>query len=143
MAKNAARRQTFADLVKEPTWSQTEASRGGRYAARPGRFNGAGEFFDPAGQRLLLREDDIEVEEAQRLVDGGALVVAESCGCGGWYGDCTPEWLTDEQLRGLRNGPDPRFTGRHDVPTWIDVWAGEGGAVVFAHGDVSWGAALR
>lgn len=142
MAKNA-RRETFADLIKEPTWSQTKASRGGQYAARPGRFNGAGEFFDPTGHRLLLREEDIPVEAAQRLVDTGALVVAESCGCGGWSGDCTPEWLTDEQLRALRHGPAPRFTGRHGAPTWIDVWAGDARPVLFAHGDVSWDTTLE
>jgi hypothetical protein len=142
MAKNA-RRQTFADLIKAPTWSQSKASAGGQYAPRPGRFNRAGEFFDPAGHKLLLRDEDIPVEEAQRLVNAGALVVAEGCGCGGWSGDCTPVWLSDEQLSGLRHGTAPRFTGRYGAPTWIDVWGGEARPVVFAHGDVSWGTALE
>jgi len=95
MAKSP-RQQTFADLTQEPTWSETNASRSGQYAPRPGRFNG----------------------------------------------DCTPEWVTHDQLRDLRRGLAPEFTGRYGAPTWIDVWANDHGTVVFAHGDVSWGNAL-
>lgn len=141
MAKSG-RRQTFADLLKEPTWSEIPASRSGRHAPRPGRFNGAGEFFDPDGVELLLVAEDVTAEEAQELVEVGAAVAAEGCGCGGWYGGCTPEWVPDEQLQGLRRGPAPQFTGRHRAPTWIDVWANDVRTVVFAHGDVSWGTAL-
>jgi hypothetical protein len=88
-------------------------------------------------------EEDASPEEARRLVQAGALVVAEVCGCGGGYGGCTPKWVTGDQLADLRHGgPAPRFTGRYGAPTWIDVWANDERTVVFAHGDVSWGAAL-
>lgn len=133
---------TFADLVKEPTWSESQRTRTGRFAVRPGGVNGAGEFFDPSGLQLWLQAEETTVDEAQRLVDTGALVIAEGCGCGGWYAGCTPRWVTDEQLRALRGAPSPTLLGRGGTPTWIDVWSNERGTVVFAHGDVSWGQAL-
>ncbi|GAA2485351.1 hypothetical protein [Terrabacter carboxydivorans] len=133
---------TFADLVKEPTWSQSDASRSGQHAPRPGRFNGAGEFFDLSGSQLELVVGNVPAEEAQRLLEAGAALVSESCGCGGSYGDCTPVWATDKQLHELRSGPPPQLTDRHSAPTWLDAWAGERGSVVFAHGDISWGNVL-
>jgi hypothetical protein len=136
------RRQTFADLVQEPTWSETDASHSGQYAPRPGRFNGAGEFFDPDGIKLRLVAEHATKDEAQALIESGAAVVAEVCGCGGFNGDCTPDWVTHDQLRELRRGLAPELAGRDGVPTWIDVWANDHGTVVFAHGDVSWGNAL-
>lgn len=142
MRKRKPTGPSFADLVKEPTWSQSDASRSGRHASRPGRFNGAGEFFDPSGSQLQLVAENITAEEAQQLLEAGAALVAESCGCGGTYGDCTPVWATDEQLHELRSGPPPRPTGRHSAPTWLDLWAGDRVSVVFAHGDVSWGDVL-
>jgi hypothetical protein len=141
MAKSQ-RKPTFADLAQQPTWSETDASRSGRHALRPGQFNAAGEFFDPAGVRLRLVVEDASEADAQTLVESGALVAAEECGCGGSYGDCAPEWVTPDQLRALRQGQAPRFTGRHGTPTWIDVWTNDHSTVVFAHGDVAWGAAL-
>ena len=139
---NSPRQRTFADLTQEPTWSETDASRSGQYEPRPGGFNGAGEFFDPDGIKLRLVAEDATEDEAQALIDGGAVVVAEGCGCGGSYGDCTPEWVTHDQLRDLRQGLAPGFSGRYGAPAWIDVWVNDHGTVVFAHGDVSWGNAL-
>lgn len=36
------RQESFADLVKEPTWSQTRSSSRGQQAPMPGRFNRIG-----------------------------------------------------------------------------------------------------
>src|SRR6478735_11621475 len=141
MRKRKQSGSTFADLVKEPTWSQGDASRKGLHAPRPGRFNGAGEFFDPSGSQLKLVAGDITEEEAQRLLEAGAAIAYEACGCGGAYGDCTPVWAPENQLRELRSGPPPKFTDRHGAPTWLDAWASKHRTVVFAHGDVSWGSA--
>ena len=135
-------RQTFADLVKQPMWSETNASRKGQQAPRPGRFNAAGDFFDLDGNRLQLVSEDVTEEEAQNLLDAGASVVIETCGCGGSYGDCTPQWLPDEQIHDLKHSSGPRFTGRHGAPSWLDVWASDERTVVFAHGDVAWGRVL-
>ncbi len=143
MSKRKQPGPTFADLVKEPTWSQSESSRTGQHAPRPGRFNGADQFFDPSGSRLKLVAESITEEEAQRLLEDGAALVSEACGCGGNYGGCTPVWATEKQLHELRSGPPPRFADRHGAPTWLDVWAGDQSSVVFAHGDVSWGNTLE
>ena len=78
-----------------------------RSAPRPGGCNGAGEFFDPDGIKLGLVAKDATGDEAQALIESGAAVVAEVCGCGGSYGDCTPEWVTRDQLRDLRRGLAP------------------------------------
>lgn len=139
MAKKRRRATTFAELAGQPMWSETEAARTGEHAVRPGAVNVAGDFFDPSGRRLVVESVDIGVDVAQQLVDAGALVVAESCGCGGGYGGCTASWLDDQQLRELKGGPPPTFTGRHRAPTWLDVWTNGERRVVYAHGDVSWG----
>ena len=77
MAKSP-RQQTFAELVQAPTWSETDASRSGQYAPRPGGFNGAGEFFDPDGIKLRLVAKHATEHEAQALIEAGAAV-ADVC----------------------------------------------------------------
>ncbi len=139
MSKKGARRQVFVDLLKEPTWSETVAAHSGRYAPRPGGVNGAGEFFDPDGLLLHLVAEQVSPQDAQRMVDSGAQVLIETCGCGGEPGGCTPQWLTEAQLKSLIGGHAPRFTGAHSAPSWIDVWGNDVRTVLYAHGDVSWG----
>lgn len=139
MASRRPRRPTFAELAQLPTWSDTPEGR--ERQSRPGGFNRAGEFFDRDGELLRLRDEDVTAEEAQRLVTGGALVAFETCGCGGG-GGCKARWLSDEQLLALRSGSPPRIPDRLHAPTWIDVWANEARTVVYAHGDVAWGASI-
>jgi hypothetical protein len=136
MAKKP-RGRTFADLAKEPTWGEAERSRSGEHAVRPGMFNRGGEFFDPSGRLLVLKQQAVGPAEAVQRVSDGALVAFEGCGCGGWAG-CAPEWFTGDRLLRLRTGPGPRFVRGHGAPTWIDVWASGAGEVVFAHGEVDW-----
>ena len=102
----------------------------------------AGQFFDPHGLELRLITRDVTGAVAQRLVDAGALVVVEECGCGAGPGGCTPWWLDDDQLRKLRGGAAPWVTGRNQAPTWIDQWGNDDHVVVFAHGEVCWGGVL-
>lgn len=73
MARKATRAKTFAELAAEPTWSERQASRTGKYAPRPGGLNPAGEFFDPQGVELELQLEDASAEQAQQAVDVGAL----------------------------------------------------------------------
>ncbi|MCE1177884.1 MAG: hypothetical protein LWW86_02450 [Micrococcales bacterium] len=141
VARKTARAKTLAQLAAEPTWSESQASHTGRHAPRPGGVNSAGEFFDPRGVKLALQLADASEEQAQQAVDAGASIAIESCGCGGAPG-CTPRWLQDKDVRTLRGGQPPTFTGRYGAPTWLEVWGAPDRTVVFAHGDMSWGDVL-
>jgi hypothetical protein len=128
---------TFAELLKQRTWSEAEPRESGEHAVRPGKYNHAGELFDPSGQLLVLQQEDISPQRAQELVRGGARVAHEVCGCGGWAG-CQPDWLSSDALSRVRSGSAPSLRGR-GVPTWIDVWSSAAGHVIYLHGDVQWG----
>jgi len=130
---------TFAELLKKAPRSEGDVQRSGKHAARPGRYNLAGDLFDPSGRRLLLLHEDITPDQAREWVRGGALVAYESCGCGGWTG-CQPEWLTGDALSRLHSASAPEFVGGHGAPAWIDVWSSDlSRVVVYLHGDVRWG----
>jgi len=133
---------TFAELLREPTWSDAKGRHSPEHAIRPGKYNSAGELFDPSGRPLLPAQEYVTPELAQELVAGGALVAHEGCGCGGWTG-CQPEWLSPEALARLRSAPVPELVGGHGVPTWIDVWSNDVAQVVYLHGDVPWGDEFR
>lgn len=90
MARKHQRAKTFAQFLRAPTWSETDAARRGEHAVRSGGVNPAGEFFDPFGKQVVRQKAEISPEDAQRAVDAGALVVAEGCGCGGGPGGCSP-----------------------------------------------------
>lgn len=130
---------TFAELLTKPPRSDGDAQRSGKHAVRPGRYNLAGDLFDPGGRRLFLLHEDIRPHRAREWVSGGALVAYEACGCGGWTG-CQPDWLTSDGLSRLQSAPAPQFVGGHGAPTWIDVWSSAlDRVVVYLHGDVRWG----
>jgi len=141
MAKKS-KAPTFAELLKQPTWSEGGARVSGEHAVRPGRYNSAGELFDPSGRPIRPRQECATPELAQELVNGGALVAHEGCGCGGWQG-CQPEWLTSDALTRLRWAQGPELIASHGVPTWIDVWSSDESVVVYLHGDVRWGDEFR
>ncbi|XGX79822.1 hypothetical protein LQK93_02639 [Terrabacter sp. BE26] len=133
---------TFAELLKQPTWSEAEPRVPGEYAVRPGKYNAAGELFDPSGAPIRPQQEYVTPELAQELVNGGALVAHEGCGCGGWQG-CQPVWLSVDALRRVRSGQAPELIGSHGTPTWIDVWSSDDGVIVYLHGDVRWGDEIR
>ena len=133
---------TFAELLKQPSWSESDARVSREHAVRPGTYNAAGELFDPSGRPMVLEREDVTPGLAQKLVEGGALVAHELCGCGGWTG-CPPEWLPLEALARLQLAEAPELVGRRGVPTWIDVCSTDKSEVVYLHGDVRWGDVLR
>lgn len=130
-------RKTFAEIVAEtaaiPTPEPTTSF---------GVFDEAGDLWDPAGHRLHRVKAEITPAQARKIVREGGQLAWESCGCGGWQG-CQPIWVSQAARAQLGDGPKPRFTNRYHSPTWIDLWAGDAGRVVLAHGDVAWGDALR
>jgi hypothetical protein len=128
---------TFSELLKRPTWSEGEARVSGEHAVRPGKYNAAGELIGPSGRPILLQQEFVTPQLAQELVERGALVAHEVCGCGGWTG-CQPSWLPEEALTRLRSAHAPVLVEDHGVPTWIDVWGSDEGQVVYLHGDVRW-----
>jgi hypothetical protein len=129
---------TFKDMLSEPTWSEIDGPKRGAQSVRPGRFNSTGDFFDLSGHVLTCTTSDVTPETAQALVDDGAVIAFEGCGCGGGNG-CGPEWFVDDALASVRGGSRPRFVRGYGSPTWIDVWTSDESTVVFAHGDVVWG----
>lgn len=125
---------TFKDFLSEPTWSETDAPTN----IRPGTFNFSGEFFDLSGNVLSRSQADVTPKVAQALVDDGAVVAFEGCGCGGG-GGCAATWFTDDALDSVRGGPKPAYVKGYGSPTWIDVWTNDDTTVVYAHGDIEWG----
>jgi len=131
------RSKSFAEIVAE-----VKAEPMPEPEVCPGGYNSAGELFDPAGNRLHRVRTKITPSQAQHHVSEGAQLAWESCGCGGWSG-CLPIWVEANIGSTLGDGSKPRFIGRHDAPTWIDLWQGDGGPVVYAHGDMKWAEALE
>lgn len=130
----------MADIVSDVV-SAGPSRPHGREAQRSGVFDAAGQLFDREGELLELSASTVSPAEAKALVPSAAAVLFESCGCGG-YGGCRPEWLTPDQVSSLAHAGEPRFGDAYGAPTWIDVWTGPSGPVIFAHGDVEWGDAL-
>lgn len=128
------RKKTFAEIAAEAR-AEPKLQR----VVRPGGVNQDGEFFDLSGH-LLIRIGEVTPKKAQELVTEGASVVWEGCGCGGSSG-CTAQWI-EASIRDGLGSERPRFVKGYGSPTWIDLWEGDGGFVVYAHGDVEWGDAF-
>ncbi|GAA4842131.1 hypothetical protein GCM10023221_20080 [Luteimicrobium xylanilyticum] len=128
--------RSFAEIVAEVV-----STPGPERVVRPGSFNREGELFDPDGG-LLVRRGLLTVGGARHEVRRGARLAWEGCGCGGWAG-CAPVWVDGPAARSLAADGSPRLRSRRNgAPTWIDLWQGEAGPVVFAHGEVEWGDAF-
>lgn len=130
-------RPTFAEMVRQPTWSEQEASTTGRHAVRPGTYNQAGELFDPEGAPLRKVRDDVTADDARRLLVEGARLVHESCGCGG-HGGCPPRWFEATEVSAVLADERAAWVHDEDEGGWADVWAGAAGEVVYAHGEIAW-----
>ncbi|WP_375406704.1 hypothetical protein [uncultured Amnibacterium sp.] len=126
----ARRVPTMAEITA--VVATTSAPRTARDSVRPGRFNLEGRFFDPDGNPLTRLSDELTEEEALERIRSGARVAAEPCGCGGTSRGCAPIWSDDSSSN---DGATLRLPRRSEMPTWIDLWSGDSGDVVFLHGD--------
>lgn len=129
-------RRTFADIVAEAAAEPPHVR-----VVRPGGHNDDGDFFDPAGN-LLVRVREIASRTARELVRDGAQLAFEGCGCGGGVGGCPTTWIAPALAMAAAEAASPRPVKGFGSPTWIDHWTGDGGDVVYVHGDVEWKDAL-
>lgn len=133
-------RPTFREIAEE---ARLRPRASGAQGVRPGRFNLAGEFFEPSGSRLTLCETELPPARALEAVQAGALLAFEACGCSGdGAGGCEIRRFESKDVVDSAGTGEPDFINLHGSPTWIDLWSGENRMVVFAHGDVRWGAVL-
>jgi hypothetical protein len=99
------RRPTFAEVVAEEKSAP-------RIAPEPlvgphGGLNADGKSWaDPAGNRYELVSDKLDPLEALTLARGGALIVYDSCGCGGDQG-CRLDWLSSADVARLAMASPP------------------------------------
>ena len=137
-------KQSFSEMVAGMGVKvDSDFNRRGGSPPRPGAFNLAGELFDPRGVLLRLATSEITPDQAADSMRGGALLVFESCGCGGGPGGgCEIEWFDSADVVRATLRSEPTFVRGFGSPTWIDLWSGKDRQVVFAHGDVKWGSIL-
>ena len=125
-------RKSFADIVAEAKAAP---------AAPVSSDAGAAAFKDPEG-RELTRVGGLEPSEARALVLEGAQRAFEDCGCGGAYGGCDTTWIDRPTRERVAAESSPRFAKGKRTVSWLDIWQGDGGFVVYAHASVGWGDAL-
>lgn len=121
----------MADMVADVA---AEARAGRHPRPRLGVFDLAGTLWSSDGVPLSLVEESIDTDRAMELLQLGAAVVFEGCGCGGRY--CRPEWAGEDQRKALATHGIRESRG--DAPTWIEAWAGRDQVVVFLHGQFVW-----
>ena len=127
---------TLAEIARDLR-DAPPAPLGKANVVRPGGYNAAGEFFDPAGTELSESYATVTPHEALALARAGAVVAFEGCGCGGGAG-CPIEWYGPADVRAMIVAGPPAFVKGNGSPTWIDVWSGGETTLVFAHGNVRW-----
>ncbi len=131
------RRATFAEILAE---AKAQPSTSPDAQVYPGGHNAAGDLFDPAGNQLLY-VGMLTPKQARQHVRDGAQLAWEEDGLGGGTG-CQPVWIDEDVRDELSVGAKPDFVSEPCVEPWIDLWQGDGGAVVYAHGEVVWADAM-
>lgn len=127
--RSGDRPNTFAEMVDAVKGAPAKV-----VPVRPGRVNRVGVLASPDGTAFVRERESVDSATARELVQTGALVASERCGCGGDY--CEPEWVDATDLAALAETQPSRLRG--NAPTWIDVWVSRSGRVVFLHGDYEW-----
>lgn len=125
------RAEPFADVVARV---RSRPSRGPEVPeGRHGDYWGG-----PDQRRYELVTPDLSPADAVQLVQRGARIVYDACGCGG--DECRLDWLSDEDCRRLAAADPPSLLpskhGRADLEHWRSA---DGHDLIVAAVEVSWG----
>jgi hypothetical protein len=135
--KGGSRRETFAQIVAAVETAPALKDR--EPEATPGLYSGE-TLFDLKGNALREVDDHaLDPEEIRAAVLGGALLVWDSCGCGGYCNAL--EWPTQDKLRKEAEASAPRF--RKNDRARVSLLTGAGGDVLLVAGGLRWGDLFR
>jgi hypothetical protein len=102
---------------------------------RRAAFPHAGVLTDRKGQTYTLSAQGITSEDALRVVNSGAQVVFDECGCGG---TCGFVYATEKDLPALTK-KKPAVRTHKGLTGELSVWQSEQGeTVLLATGPVEW-----
>ncbi len=135
--KGGVRRQTFAQIVAAVDASPVAVDV--QSEVTPGLYSGS-TLFDLHGNALREVDDHtLDVEDIRAAVLGGALVVWDSCGCGGYCNAL--EWPAQDRLWKEAEASAPRF--RKNDRARVSLLTGAGGDVLLVAGGLRWGDLFR
>jgi hypothetical protein len=125
-------RQTFADIVREvaaPKPAPLPEPRG------PG-FTPEGWLVDQAGRQYVRVAADISAARALLIAREGAVIVWDSCGCGGY---CPLTWFAGDDVSRLVAAGTPRIRRTKSKHGLASEWhTDDGRALVLLERDVEW-----
>ncbi len=93
-------------------------------------------LVDQQGKHYRFKRDDLTPAEALALAAAGALVVWDSCSCGGY---CGLQWFGREEVRKMVLSGEPRIRKKN---YWEEIWemrSADGGCILLVLGDAHWG----
>lgn len=123
--------QSFADIVRE-----VEAAP---EPPKPERHAGLypDEFVDKDNRHYVLVTEDVSEERALEAARTGALVVWDTCGCGGY---CGMEWFTADDVQRMVASGRPNISRTKRRRGSVSEWHAEDGTVLLLAEDaVAWG----
>jgi hypothetical protein len=131
------KRQTFAEIVSAVESAPVPVAE--KLEVTPGLYSGE-VLHDLAGHPLHEVDDHaLDADEIRASVLAGALLVWDSCGCGGYCN--TLQWPEAAALRQEASKSAPRF--RKKQPARVTRMTGAGGDVLLVAGDLRWGDLFR
>jgi hypothetical protein len=128
------KRETFANIVAEVKATPAVPKDVPIGPSRDGRSWG-----DLDGHEYTLVDAELEPDRAVDLLKHGALVVYDSCGCGGWCGSGL-DWLDPADRTELMSADPPRVGFSKKAWGRLSEWRSPSGRVLIeAAVNVRWG----